>query len=237
MYIIFLYHGVLVLCSMRKISVLLILFCSIVIQSLNAQITQLELASGSTKTDFTSFSIHPITAAKTVSLATLAFFQKFHQSENEALDESGVQTTAFYRLTPSLSTGPSLYHNSAVGFSERISILYSKKTKRFVLNAIPSVAHLESTNFVNGELFIQLQYIQPLKNQWNALVSANVLTHWDEFSRHSRSFQQVRAGLIIQDTQFGLALDFDQYGPDPLTKTSIGLFLRKTFVTAGKKNK
>ena len=214
---------------MKKISAFLILSFLIFSQKVIAQITQLEFASGIAKTDFTYFSIRPIDSNKTFSISTLAFFQKFHEEENIIFDELGVQATAFWNFSKSISIGPSLYHNSPAGFSERISLLFSTKTRRISLTAITSIAHLELTNFINGELFVQFQYLQPLKKQWNLLLNAQILTHWDKFSTHARSFQQVRTGLSYKTTQFGLAADFDQYGKTPITQISIGLFVKKIF--------
>ncbi|MBC3757467.1 hypothetical protein H7U19_03555 [Hyunsoonleella sp. SJ7] len=215
---------------MKKTNAVLMLFLLIFSQKICAQIAQIEFASGIAKTDFTSFSIRPIDDKRTFSIATLAFFQKYHEKENEVFDELGVQTTALWNFSKSIAIGPSLYYNSVAGFSERISVFFSTKTKRFSIAAIPSIAHMELTNFINGELFLQMQFTQPLKNDWNALLSALALTHWDKFSIHARSFQQVRTGLSFKSTQFGLAVDFDQYGKIPITKTSIALFVRKLFI-------
>ncbi|WP_121065447.1 hypothetical protein [Maribacter vaceletii] len=215
---------------MKKTHVILIFFFLVISQKVVAQFTQLEFASGIGKTDFTSFSNRPIDDKKTFSILTLAFFQKYHNKENIIFDELGVQTTAFWNFSKSISIGPSLYYNSVAGFSERISLLFNVKTKRFSLVVIPSVAHLEVSNFINGELVVQIQLTQPLKKEWNALLSAQILTHWDKFSIHSRSFQQIRTGLSYKTTQFGLAADFDQYGKNPITKTSIGFFVRKIFI-------
>lgn len=214
---------------MKKAKAILVLLFLIFSQKMIAQFSQLELASGIAKTNFTSFSIRPIDDEKTVSISTLAFFQKFHEEENIIYDELGVQTTAFWNFSKYISIGPSLYYNSVSGFSERISFLLSTKTKRFSFAAIPSIAHMESTNFINGELFVQIQLTKPIKNEWNSLLNATMLTHWDQFSTHSRSFQQLRIGLSYKTTQFGFATDFDQYGKAPETETSIGLFIRKTF--------
>ena len=95
------------------------------------QIKQLELASGISKTDLTSFSINPLNKKQTVSLSTLAFFQKFHSKEDYPFDEVGVQTTSFWNFSKWASIGPSLYFNSVAGFSERISLQLTSKTKKF----------------------------------------------------------------------------------------------------------
>lgn len=196
----------------------------------NAQITQLELASGARKTDFTSFSLRPLTQNAAFSVGTLAFLQKYHQQEDLIFDETGVHSTIYWNINDAISIGPGLYLNSVGGFSERLSILYAIRTPHLVLNIIPTIAHAEDTGFINGELFLQMQLTKPLKEGWKLLFSSQILTHWNKFSKHTRSFQQLRVGVDRQATQFGLALDYDQYGDAPMTRTSLGVFVRKIFL-------
>ena len=191
---------------------------------------QLEWASGLKKTDVTSFSLRPLTPNAKFSVGTLAFFQKFHQQEDQMFDETGVHSTLYWSINEAISIGPGLYYNSVAGFSQRLSILFAIQSPHFVLTAIPTIAHAEETGFINGEMFLQMQLTQPLKEDWKLLLSVQMLTHWDKFSKHTRSFQQIRAGLDKQATQFGLAIDFDQYGDSPMTRTSLGVFVRKIFL-------
>lgn len=200
------------------------------IYSTNAQITQLELASGPKKTDFTSFSLRPLNPKAQFSIGTLAFFQKFHQSENSIFDEVGVHSTVYWNINEVISIGPGLYYNSIAEFSERLSMLLTIRSTHFVLAATPTIAYSEKTGYVNGEMFLQMQFTQALKGDWKLLLSAQMLTYWDKFSYHARSFQQIRAGFDKNATQFGLAIDFDQYGTAPVTRTSVGVFVRKIFL-------
>jgi len=196
-----------------------------------AQITQLELASGLKKTDFTSFSLRPLTADGSFSVGTLAFFQKYHQQESTMFDEAGVHTTVYWNISKAISIGPGLYYNSVAGFSQRLSLLYTFQSPHFVFTAIPTIAHVEQTRLMNGEVFLQMQLTLPVKEDWKLLFSAQMLTNWEKFSNHTRSFQQLRIGVDKQATQFGLAIDFDQYGGSPVTRTSPGVFVRKIFLT------
>ena len=195
-----------------------------------AQITQLELASGLKKTDLTSFSLKPLSPAVKFSVGTLAFFQKYHQQEDLIFDEAGVHSTIYWNINKTISFGSGLYYNSVAGFSQRLSILYAVKSQHFVLTAIPTITHVEETGFINGEMFLQMQLTLPLKKDWKLLLSAQMLTNWEEFSHHTRSFQQLRIGVDKNATQFGLAVDFDQYGDAPITRTSPGVFVRKIFL-------
>jgi hypothetical protein len=42
-----------------------------------------------------------------------------------------------------------------------------------------------------------------------------------------RSYQWLRLGLEIKKTQFGLAVNFDEYGPNPEIEFNFGLFIRR----------
>ncbi len=214
---------------MKANVVLVVLFIFLHQLSL-AQITQVEFASGFSKTDFTSFSLQPFNKSHTLSIATLAFFQKFHQEEDTPFDEAGVQITPLWNFSKWASVGPTLYYNSAVGFSERISLVVSPKVNNFIFTTIFAVVHTEKTNTVHGEWSMQMQFTQPLTKDWSLILSLATLSNWRKFSAHDRSFQQLRAGVSYGTTQFGLASDLDQYGEDPITKTSLGFFVRKNFI-------
>lgn len=201
----------------------------IIIHESIAQITQLELASGYKKTDFTSFSIRPLSSKAKFSVATLAFFQKFHQEESQAFDETGVQSMLYWNINKAISIGSGMYFNSESGFSERLYLKHTILSENFMLTSIPTISHSEETGFINGELFLQMQFTKLIKDDWKLLLSAQMLTHWNKFTIHTRSFQQVRVGFDKRSTQFGLSIDFDQYGDSPSTRTSLGVFVRKIF--------
>ena len=215
---------------MKNIISILIVAVTVFSQQATAQVTQLELASGFYKSRFSAFSIKPLNEKKTLSFSTLAFFQKFHRREDFYFDETGVQATAYWNFSKAVSVGPSLYYNSIAGFSKKLSFLVFKGGQKFTFIAVPSIVHSDKTNNINGELFMQLQFMQPIKNDWNFLAYAQMLTNWNKFSTHSRSFQQLRIGFTKNNNQFGVAADFDEYGEKPITKTTIGVFVRKVFI-------
>ena len=197
------------------------------INPLPAQFTQVELFSGFDKTDFTLFSSYPINKSQTLSLNTLAFFQKF-KNENEEFDEIGIQPTLFWNINKNISLGTSIYHNSFAGFSERISAKYTFKNSRLLLVLMPTLAHSEQKNASYFEVFAQFQYNQPLNDHLSLWLNGQFLTIWDEFKHHSRSFQQLRVGVSIHLHQVGLGIDLEQFGPQPIEKTAFGIYYRKT---------
>jgi len=215
---------------MKKNSDLLFLFALITFsKSITAQVTQLELTMGFYKSDFSSLTIKSLNDKSRFSIATLAFFQKFYRKEDFPFDETGVQTSVYWNFAKNLSVGPSLCYNSAPGFSEKLSFLIFISGSHLVFDAIPAVFHTEKDGRINGGLFFQLQYMKRIKREWNFWANTQVLTEWNRFSTHSRSFQQVRIGVAYKSNQFGVAADLDVYGHEQILKKSIGIFVRKIF--------
>lgn len=199
------------------------------VSALQAQNTQLELFSGFEKIDFTFFSNYSINDSNTLSIATLAFFQKFGKKDYQIFDEVGVQPTLFWNLNETFTIGPSLYYNSFGGFSERISAKLMFKNSIALLVVIPTAAYSEKKDASLGEVFAQFQLQTPLGVKVSLWLNGQFLSVWDKFKSHSRSFQQLRIGLSYKDHRFGLGLDLDQYGPEPITQSNTGLFYRKNF--------
>ena len=194
---------------------------------LQAQFTQVELFSGFDKTDFTIFSSYPINGQQTLSLNSLAFFQKFNK-ENQEFNEIGLQPTLFWNITKHFALGPSLYYNSFAGYAERLSAKFTLKNSQLLAVLMPTVAHSEQTNASYAELFFQIQINKAISDTLSLWLNGQFLTIWDAFKLHSRSYQQLRAGVSFSGHQIGIGVDFDQYGPKPIEKSSFGFYYRKT---------
>jgi hypothetical protein len=212
---------------MKRITLITLHVITGFLHPIHAQFTQVELFSGLDKTDFTLFSSYTINKSQSLSLNTLAFFQKFKR-ENKEFDEIGVQPTLFWNMTQNISLGASIYYNSFAGFSERFSAKYTKKTSRLLFVLMPTVAYAEKTDASYAEVFAQIQYNKPLNSNVSLWVNGQFLTVWDEFNRHSRSFEQLRLGVSFHEHQVGIGVDFDQFGQEPISKTAIGFYYRKT---------
>jgi len=212
----------------KKVEIISVVLTIVFVSTLQAQFTQLELFSGFKKTDFTLLSSYSINDSNTLSVSTLAFFQKFREKENQIFDEVGVQPTLFWNINETIAVGPSLYYNSFGGFSERLSGKFTIKSSSALLVVIPTIAYSEKKDAGLGEIFIQFQIQKPLGKKTSLWLNGQFLTVWDKFKSHSRSFQQLRLGASYKGHQIGLGTDFDQYGPEPTQKSSFGLYYRKT---------
>ena len=198
-------------------------------KSIRAQVTQLEWTMGLYKSDFSLFTMKSLDDKNEFSISTLAFFQKFYRKQDFLFDETGVQASVYWNFTKNLSVGPSLYYNSVPGFSEKLSFLILVGGSHVLFVANPAIFHTENDGSINGGLFFQLQYMKRIKREWNFWVNTQILTEWNRFSIHSRSFQQLRIGVAYKNNQFGAAADLDAYGHPQIWKKSIGIFVRKVF--------
>ncbi|WP_085496093.1 hypothetical protein [Arenibacter troitsensis] len=195
---------------------------------LQAQFTQVELFSGFDKTDFTLYSSYSIIASGALSINTLAFFQKFKDEMAQGFNEIGVQPTLFWNINKNIAIGPSFYYNSVAGYSERLSAKFTLKKSWVLFVIIPTVTHSEQTGASYAEAFAQFQFNTAINKKVSLWLNGQFLTVWDAFEKHSRSFQQLRAGVSYNGHQFGIGVDFDQYGQKPIEKSSFGLYFRKT---------
>lgn len=122
---------------MKNVISIIIVAVTVFSQQATAQVTQLELTSGFHKGGFSAFSIKPLNEKRTLSMSTLAFFQKFHRKEDVQFDEVGVKATAFWNFSKVVSVGPSLYTITALqGFQPTFHSLYSKADKNLL--SLPS---------------------------------------------------------------------------------------------------
>lgn len=71
-----------------------------------------------------------------------------------------------------------------------------------------------------------LQY-KPEINDRVKLYTRFELLHLFDSGGNIKSFQWIRLGLEVKGIQFGLALDVDEYGPNPSIKSNYGVFIRK----------
>ena len=80
----------------------------------------------------------------------------------------------------------------------------------------------------NVELMGFIEYLGVKSRPINLYVRFQYMTTWN-LNGHIRSYQYARAGIDTAGMQFGLAANFDQYGPLAANYSNFGLFVRKVF--------
>ncbi|WP_290792139.1 hypothetical protein [Flavihumibacter sp. UBA7668] len=80
----------------------------------------------------------------------------------------------------------------------------------------------------NVELMGFIEYLGVANRPVNLYARFQYMTTWNR-KGHSRSYQYTRLGVDTADLQFGLSVQFDQYGPMATHYNNVGLFLRRLF--------
>jgi len=194
------------------------------------QITQIEVASGFNKSGITHFSSLQASSKLGININTLAFFQKYHRTEDTFLNESGLQLSILKKLTQNFFIGPTLYYNSFAGMMENVTLSYVKSNANYTLIVAPSIGYSNKQKSMLGEVYFQGEYRVPLVNEWHLVSYLQMLTNWIKIKTHDRSFQKIRVGVSKNNWQFGAAADFDYYGPSSIKKRTLGFFLRKVII-------
>lgn len=199
------------------------------VQMLCAQQIQSSLMSGPNKTDFQTFMVQPLGSEGDFTFTNLAFFQRYHQSEDQPFDELGVQGAVFWNVSRSLGLGPGLYYNNPKGLMPKAMLQTYHVAGPLTLITNPAIYYHEN-GFAGGELFAQATFIEPVSQQLSLYGQANVLTTWDRFDDYGRSFIQLRIGTrFARGFQLGLAYDKDWYSAQKFTRSSLGLFIEQWF--------
>lgn len=206
--------------------ILLLFITTSVVQ---AQQLQSTLVAGPHKTNFQTFWIQPLDAAGNFTMTNLAFFQRYHEAEDQPFDELGVQGVVFWNFSKNLSVGPGLYYNDPKGFMPKGVLQTFHQWGAFRLITNPAIYYHED-GFWGGELFVQATVTKAVNSSISLFAQLNGLTTWDQFEDHGRSFIQLRVGpRFKKGLHLGLAYDRDWYSPRKLTQQSLGFFVEQRF--------
>lgn len=212
----------------RKTLLAIILVCTSTLV-LHAQQIQSSIMGGPYKTDFQTFVVQPLGEAGNFTFTNLAFFQRYHQPEDQPFDELGVQGVVFWNFSKSLGIGPGLYYNNPKGLMPKAVLQTYHVLGPLTLITNPAIYYHED-KFWGGELFAQATFIEPIDPKISFFGQLNTLTTWDRFADHGRSFVQLRIGTRFKKGfQLGLAYDKDWYTPQKFSQSSLGLFIEQWF--------
>lgn len=212
----------------RRTLLAVLLVCTVT-QILHAQQVQSSITGGPHKTNFQTFMVQPLGDSGNFTFTNLAFFQRYHKSEDQPFDELGVQGIVFWNFSKGLGIGPGLYYNNPKGLMPKAALQTYHRLGPLTLITKPAVFYHED-KFWGGELFAQATFIEAINPDISLFGQLNTLTTWDRFADHGRSFVQLRIGpRFKKGFQLGLAYDKDWYTPRKFSQSSLGLFFEQWF--------
>lgn len=71
-----------------------------------------------------------------------------------------------------------------------------------------------------------LQYKAEINDRVRLFTRIQLLNLFDA-GGNIKSYQWMRLGLEVKGIQFGLAVNLDEYGPNPSVESNLGVFIRK----------
>ncbi len=142
---------------------------------------------------------------------------------NEAADDLAMQNLLFVEPIARIRFTGGLAYATRAGLSPTVGVQYVNAGRGRLL-LLPPRLHVEEEP--SYSVFTILRYTWGLTDRLGLYTSLQALNTFDA-DRHIKSYQWTRLGLEMGRTQFGLAVNFDESGPNPDIKASVGLFVRR----------
>lgn len=133
-----------------------------------------------------------------------------------------LQDLAYFEVIKNLRIAGGVAYSKA-GFDPTAGLQYVYSGKKFLFLFAPRV-NIESDPSYD---FMTIVQYKPQINDRVKLYTRFQMLNLFNSEGNIKSYQWLRLGLEVKGIQFGLAADFDEYGPHPAVDSNFGLFLRK----------
>jgi hypothetical protein len=155
-------------------------------------------------------------------------FGFFHQHTltmdyDDEQDDIAMQNLLFFELLDGLRLTGGAFYSRATGFNPTAGMQYVNAGRAHLILLSPRVNIESDPSF---SVFSILRYKPDLAQNTKLYLAIQALNTFDTDS-HTKSYQWLRAGLDIKGTQFGAAVNFDEFGPHPDLRLTAGLFVRR----------
>ena len=141
-------------------------------------------------------------------------------------DKSGnsfiLQDQLYFETLKNLRVAGGVVYSNG-GFNTTAGLQYVYGSKKLFFLCAPRI-NIESKPSYDVMTIIQYK---PEINDRLKLYTRFELLHLFDSGGNIKSYQWIRLGLERKGIQFGLAVDFDEYGPHPSAKSNFGIFVRK----------
>lgn len=109
------------------------------------------------------------------------------------------------------------------GFNTTAGLQYAYSGKRLLFLFAPRINIISDPTY---DLMTIIQFKPSINENVKLFTRVQMLNLFNS-DGNIKSYQWFRLGLEVKGLQFGIAANFDEYGPDPSIESSFGLFLRK----------
>ncbi|MGI9175352.1 MAG: hypothetical protein ACR2GR_08560 [Rhodothermales bacterium] len=134
-----------------------------------------------------------------------------------------LQNLLFFEPVEGFRLTGGAFYASQPGFSPTAGMQYIHAGKRWFILLAPRI-NIESDP--SYTVFSIVRHEAEITEHATLYTSLQALNIFDA-DGHVKSYQWTRLGLGINGTQFGLAANFDEFGPNPQVAFSVGVFVRR----------
>lgn len=142
--------------------------------------------------------------------------------KNKLYNSFIVQDQIYFEIIKNLRIGGGVVYSKG-GFNTTAGLQYVYGGKKLFFLCAPRI---NIKNNSSCDLMTIIQY-KPEINDRLKLYTRFELLHLFDSGGNIKSYEWIRLGLEVKGIQFGLAADFDEYGPRPSTVSNFGVFIRK----------
>jgi hypothetical protein len=133
-----------------------------------------------------------------------------------------IQDLATFEIVKHLKVAGGLAY-SVAGLAPTAGLQFSLAGKKTYFLLAPRVNFEKD---VSCDIMTILQYKPALSEKVNLYTRFQMLNLFDE-AGNIKSYQWFRLGLEVKGMQFGMAVNLDEYGPNPSVEADWGIFIRK----------
>lgn len=198
------------------------LWCLITITtSLNAQPIPVEFAANSQYSAVNLVLSKNFTHTSRFGFFHLSTLTKDYNEKQK--DDLALQNLIFFEAVRNFRFTGGMFYGTKPGFTPTAGMQYVNIGKKWFVLVAPRI-NIEKEPAYN--VFSIIRYKTAITDKSSLYLSLQALNLFNS-SHHIKSYQWVRFGLEKKGTQYGLAANFDEFGPKPKTDFNLGLFVRK----------
>lgn len=143
--------------------------------------------------------------------------------DDDERDEYMVQGNITYEFAKGLNVMGGFHMASGVGIRPALGAMYAYATPQ-VLIVINPRYYIDDIG--NVETFVMGEYKPKISEDWRLYSRVQGIYGFTaDGGEHARSYARVRAGVSYKEFSFGLAGNFDLYGPMKINENSFGVFI------------
>ncbi len=132
------------------------------------------------------------------------------------------QSYVTYQVGSYVKAAVGTFYASVPGFKTSGALQLAHSRKDLLLLVVPRIDLWKNPSY---EIMSLLEYRPSISDRVHLYTRLQVLSNYG-LTQHNRSYQNLRIGLGGKNTQFGIALNLDQYGSEVVLNRSWGVFLR-----------